>query len=390
MSDLERILPLWNELEKEQRSYVLATIVAVEGSSYRRPGALMLLAEDGRRAGTVSGGCLEAEVARRAWWLTRNGPVVEAYTTADDDGERPYGSGCGGKVYLHLERNTSAGPLLAFLADAFALRIPCAVATVMDGPSMGRHAFASPSVIYASPQEPSADERVPCLGPLQELAELALNQRESMERTIQTPEGPARAWADFRPARTGLWIFGAGDDAQPLHRMARELGWFVAVADGRAQLATRERFLQANAVKVLQRQNEVLFDSADLFRGMRSTDAAVLMTHSFDQDVRILGALMKLESAPSYIGVLGPQRRTREILKEVLGSNASAGESDFALDDRIQQALERLQAPTGIDLGADSPATIALSILAEIQKCIAKATALPLRQVRADKVMAKA
>ena len=70
MTDLEHILPLWNELESSGADYVLATIVAVEGSSYRRPGARMLLAQDGRRAGTVSGGCLEAEVAKRAWWLT--------------------------------------------------------------------------------------------------------------------------------------------------------------------------------------------------------------------------------------------------------------------------------------------------------------------------------
>jgi xanthine dehydrogenase accessory factor len=70
MTDLEHILPMWHELEAAGADYVLATIVAVEGSSYRKPGARMLLAQDGRRAGTVSGGCLEAEVARRAWWLT--------------------------------------------------------------------------------------------------------------------------------------------------------------------------------------------------------------------------------------------------------------------------------------------------------------------------------
>jgi xanthine/CO dehydrogenase XdhC/CoxF family maturation factor len=66
MIDLERILPLWRELEAVGKDYVLATIVAVEGPSYRKPGACMLLTPDGRRAGTVSGGCLEAQVASRA------------------------------------------------------------------------------------------------------------------------------------------------------------------------------------------------------------------------------------------------------------------------------------------------------------------------------------
>ena len=79
--------------------YVLATVVDVDGPSYRKPGARMLIAPDGRRAGTVSGGCLEAEVAKRAWWLTESGPLVERYSTAEDDGDMPYGSGCGGVVY---------------------------------------------------------------------------------------------------------------------------------------------------------------------------------------------------------------------------------------------------------------------------------------------------
>lgn len=388
MSDLERILPLWSELEKEHRSYVLATIVAVEGSSYRKPGALMLLAEDGRRAGTVSGGCLEAEVARRAWWLTRNGPVVEAYSTADDDGERPYGSGCGGRVYLHLERNQSAGPTLAFLADAFSQRISCAVATVLEGACMGRHAFASANVGDANRLLSGTDQLT--ADPLQNLAELAFKRRESIERKTPTPDGSSRAWADFRPARTGLWIFGAGDDAQPLQQMAHELGWFVVVADGRAHLATRERFLQADSVKVLSKmkRRESKSESADLFEGIRPSDAVVLLTHSFEQDVRILGALLELEVAPAYIGVLGPQRRTREVLKEVFRLNSS-DESDSAIDYRIDGWMGRLHAPMGIDLGADSPATIALSILAEIQKCIAKATAFPLREVRADKTLVK-
>jgi xanthine/CO dehydrogenase XdhC/CoxF family maturation factor len=82
MTDLERILSLWRELHAAGADYVLATVVAVEGPSYRKPGALMLLSADGRRAGTVSGGCLEAEVASRAWWLTESGPTIQPMTMA--------------------------------------------------------------------------------------------------------------------------------------------------------------------------------------------------------------------------------------------------------------------------------------------------------------------
>src|SRR6202453_5408108 len=123
MTDLVRILALWRELEAAGADYVLASVVAVEGPSYRKPGALMLLTADGRRGGTVSGGCLEAEVTSRAWWLTANGPTIQRYSTADDDGDRPFGSGCGGVIYLLLERRKTAAPLLAALDQAFQQRI---------------------------------------------------------------------------------------------------------------------------------------------------------------------------------------------------------------------------------------------------------------------------
>src|ERR1700760_4292471 len=128
MTDLENILPLWHELEATGSDYVLATVVDVEGPSYRKPGARMLIAGDGRRAGTVSGGCLEAEVAKRAWWLTESGPLVKGYSTADDDGEMPYGSGCGGVVHVLLERRKTSVILLDALEEAFKVRAPLAIA----------------------------------------------------------------------------------------------------------------------------------------------------------------------------------------------------------------------------------------------------------------------
>src|SRR6478752_10764347 len=112
MTDLKNILPLWHELKAADTDYVLATVVDVDGPSYRKPGARMLIAADGRRAGTVSGGCLEAEVAKRAFWLTQSGPRVERYSTAADDGDMPYGSGCGGVIFVLLERRATAASLL--------------------------------------------------------------------------------------------------------------------------------------------------------------------------------------------------------------------------------------------------------------------------------------
>jgi len=392
MTDLERILPLWRELEAGGANYVLATIVGVEGSSYRKPGARMLLAQDGRRAGTVSGGCLEAEVARRAWWLTEAGPVVGSYSTIADDGDMPYGSGCGGVVHILLERRQTAGPLLTAMESAFNARMPLAIATVLEGPQIGQRAFAGlPDVAPNGQKELSAPSfhhpsagGVGDRGPesasyfldLQHLANLVLERRTLVEKKIPVEGVQSHVWADYRSARPGLWIFSAGDDAQPLLHLARELGWFVAIADGRSHLATRERFGAADEVRVLP--IAALPDAAPAHLNLLPSDAAVVMTHSFDQDSRVLASLLALPLTPAYIGVLGPQRRTRELLAEsarLLHISASA--------ERVDHWLAQIHAPTGLDLGGEAPAAVALSILAEIQQVLSAATGLPLSEVRA-------
>jgi xanthine dehydrogenase accessory factor len=339
VTDLEQILPLWGELEGSGAEYVLATVVKVEGSSYRKPGARMLMAADGRRAGTVSGGCLEAAVAKKAWWLTESGPVVQSYSTLEDDGELPYGSGCGGVVWILLERRGTADEVMRALEKAWNARVPLVIATVIEGERIGERVF-------------------PYLAGDAELVVL----------TTFGEELPI--WVEERAARPALWIFGAGDDAKPLVKMARMLGWYVAVADGRSHLATVERFVEADAVSVLNADELPPFD-------VRAGDAAVVMTHSFEQDVLILAGLMSRAAWPAYIGALGPQWRTRELLEDV------ARKLDLIPTDKLFRGwLADLHAPTGLDLGAETPAAIALSIVAEIQKTLTGGTGMPLRQVR--------
>jgi xanthine/CO dehydrogenase XdhC/CoxF family maturation factor len=375
MTDLENILPLWRELKTSGADYVLATVVAVEGPSYRKPGARMLLANDGRRRGTVSGGCLEAEVARRSWWLTESGPVVERYSTVEDDGDMPYGSGCGGVVFLLLERRATAAPLLAALEAAFNQRVSLAIATVLEGPNIAHRAFAGLRSDFVCTSRAEVSLSLPLDPELNDLADLAFARRTSIDKRTLIGGTETRVWADYRPARPGLWIFGAGDDAIPLLRLSRELGWFVAVADGRSHLATRGRFRAADAVSVLPIAD--LPDAASAL-DLRPTDAAVVMTHSFEQDSRILASLLALEHPLAYLGVLGPQRRTRELLAEAARLLQLPHPTD-----RAELWLARLHAPTGIDLGAETPVTIALSIVAEIQQTLAAASAQPMSKVRA-------
>jgi len=387
MKDLQRILRLWRGLEAEGADYVLATVVAVEGPSYRKPGAGMLLAQDGRRAGTVSGGCLEAEVARRSWWHTANGPSVQRYSTVEEDGDRPYGSGCGGVVWLLLERRTTAALLLNALDQAFLGRAPMAVATILEGDLVGSRAFAgldsgqalvSP---YLAPSFAGADS-------LRVLAQQALESRSSAECGLTQQGTKVRIWTDFRPARPGLWIFGAGDDAQPLLQMGKALGWYVTVADGRSHLATRERFAVADETHVMSVEEMPSGRTAQSAKrpsalaNLRPQDAVVVMTHSFEQDSRVLASLMALEAQPAYIGVLGPQRRTKQLLAEAARLLDPGSDLDSSNVAKVERWLAELHAPTGLDLGAESPETIALSVVAEIQKSFAGATARPLSEVR--------
>ena len=380
MTDLQRILPLWHELEDQGTDYVLATVIAVEGPSYRKPGACMLLARDGRRAGTVSGGCLEAEVARRAWWHTANGPSVQRYSTIEEDGDRPYGSGCGGVVWLLLERRPTAAPLLNALDLAFWRRVPLAIATILEGEQTGRRAFAGLAPVQMSESAIAAPDTLQCR------ADWTLTRECPAEGRLLLQGAVVRFWADFRPSRQGLWIFGAGDDARPLLQLGNALGWYVTVADGRSHLAIRERFASADEIHVLPVAEMPARQSAErpaVFANLRSQDAVVVMTHSFEQDSRVLASLLALDVRPSYIGVLGPQRRTRELLAEALHLLDANRNSAYSISDTVESWLAELHAPTGLDLGADSPETVALSIIAEIQKSFAAASARPLREVRA-------
>jgi xanthine/CO dehydrogenase XdhC/CoxF family maturation factor len=264
MTDLDYILPLWDDLRTSETPYVLATVVEVEGSGYRKAGARMMIAADGRRAGTISGGCLEGEVARKAFWHTKNGPALRRYSTSPEDGEVPFGMGCGGVIHVLLERAETAEPLLQRLAAHYSQRTPLAIATVLDSHHLAKRTFWPQFVEDDCSETP----------PLHEIARQGYEEQSSFSCTIPLANGgTSPACVEWNPARPGLFVFGAGDDAIPLVKFARQLGWFVSIADGRSHLATLARFPDAHATRALLARPLPDFD-------FRPTDAAVLMTHS--------------------------------------------------------------------------------------------------------------
>ena len=280
MKEITEILKTVASLADGEKA-ILATVIDVRGSGYRLPGARMLILASGQTVGTVSGGCLEADVLERAKKvLSADKAEIFTYdTTENEDSVFSLNMGCRGIIQILLEPLGKDSVLVAEMRAAY--------------------------------------------------------ERRVASENIELP--------------VAVLLFGAGADAVPFVRIASELGWQVTVHDHRPAFLTEERF--PAAVKLVPQNAE---DPLDKIASDNCT-ATVIMTHNYARDRFILPAL--LNSDVFYIGALGPKRRTEQLLEEL-----AAEGKNFTADQ-----LGRLYAPVGLDIGADTPETIALSILGEIQ-----------------------
>lgn len=309
MRERRKIVELW----RGGKAAALVTLVRVEGSSYRRVGARLLVTTDGEYAGSISGGCLEAEVVRKAAWMTRAGAVMERYSTVfDDTAEIPYGLGCGGTVDVLIE--PAGTPEFEALMEALEMSLQ----------GERRH------VVTRLPEGGARLSRAAG----EEVVEI--DAESVFEEWIEAPQR--------------LFVFGAGDDAQPMVQMAALMGWSVTVVDGRAQWARAERFPDATRVV-----------AAATFEGLgeeiREKDAAVVMSHGYEQDRMWLEELLK--RGPRYLGLLGSRHRSALLVSEAA----------VALGWSVERACTGLFAPVGLDIGGDGAEAIALAVVAEIQAC---------------------
>lgn len=347
MHDLHAILDAWRTLEHSNRDAVLATVVHVKGSAYRRPGARMLILPDGRRIGSVSGGCLEGDVAKKAWWFTEGRPAVRVYdTSSEEDAVWEFGLGCSGVIQVLLERleTESAREAMELLDSCRACRKPAVMATVIrvregSAARVGDHLFF--------PATAACDD-------LRPHALAALHERRS--RLVHLDD--SEVFVEYIGPPPALVIFGAGHDAIPVARIAKELGWHVTVADGRPAYARVERFPLADRV--------VLTDSGNPLAGIeidRET-CVVLMTHNYPGDGKLLQGI--LPARPRYLGLLGPKRRTERLFEEI----------------GVSPGADHVHAPVGLDIGAETPEAIALSIVSEIQAVLAGRSGMKLRSRR--------
>jgi xanthine/CO dehydrogenase XdhC/CoxF family maturation factor len=337
---------------------VLVTLVRRTGSSYRGPGARMLVFPDAH-AGTISGGCLEGEILRRAAWTARSGAVVKNYSTYYDEvDEMPYGLGCGGAVDLLFEPLSS--PETQALMQALDRSLGgerLLAATLWPAPDtpMQRVVLHPDGALVFASGSLDAESRCHLASAARQLsaeghasAASLLMQRNGAEQMVfvETLLPPQR-----------IFLFGAGDDSRPLAHLAHLLGWRVVVADGRPDLARAERFPGAETVLHLPQTRP---RQADMLATLRLTreDAAVLLTHSYEQDRALLPQLLPL--GLRYLGLMGARHRSRLLLQE----------SALELGWTPEQCLERVHAPVGLDLGGDQPEEIALAIVAELQSVL--------------------
>lgn len=322
MVDRRRIVDLWHR----GSARVLVTLVRVEGSSYRRPGAHLLIANNAAEyAGSISGGCLESEVVRKASWFIERGPTLRRYSTLfDDTADIPFGLGCGGVVDLFFEPVDS--PECQALLHA------------MEASLRGEE-------FRVLTRLPEAD--VPFGRVVSDFSgKLAFRSASLAPEDLEA--GSSHMFAEHLSGPQRLFVLGAGDDVQPLVRMASLLGWRVFVADGRAQLARAERFPEAESVYVL--------DSASRL-DLQPHDAVVLMTHSYEQDRALLAGLLSAPVVPGYIGLLGASHRSSLLVSEAAALVGST----------VSECCRRVWAPVGLDLGGDGAEAIALAVVAEVQ-----------------------
>lgn len=322
-------------------SLVLATVVATVGSTYRKPGAMMLIARGGAYEGLISGGCLEGDLLQHAAGVFASGLAARVTYDmhADEDLVWNLGLGCDGVIHLllqRLDRNHDFGFLRQLEASGQARRaVLLALVTQTDGKlPLGAFGMVDSSDISIGETE------------LRQFLEEMRDEWPTWRHEY------LRCGADLQaeavvvniPARTRVLLCGAGPDAVPMARACAELGWEVVVADHRPAFARAERF--PPGCTVLQTRPERLAQALDL----ATLDAAVIMSHHLENDSIYLAALAPHDIP--YVGVLGPRARRDRLLEMA----RCPGRSVYG--------------PVGLDIGAELPASIALAVAAEIHAAL--------------------
>ena len=355
MRELLDLLNRADVLTREGHPAVLATLVKIQGSAYRHAGARMLIERDGTWTGFLSAGCLESDLALRSKEVLETGkPRIVTYdTSAPEDIVWGLGLGCNGLLDILLERTDSPSVqrALHYIRSCTNDRRAGVMATLVHT-QPDRHGHSGTCAVLL-PDGTIQSELTDW--PARELAaEMDAVAQSGISSTIalEMPDGPAEVFVEALPPPVRVAVYGSGPDVPPLVTITRNLGWHVTVLDRRSEQLLRQGLPEAD---------EVISVPPEQVPGRLTPakdTALLIMTHNFAIDKELLRAW--LPTAAPYLGILGPRRRTEELLDALRKEGFHP----------TSQQLGRLHSPVGLDIGSDSPGSIALAIVAEIEAAL--------------------
>lgn len=354
---INRIIKTFHDWQHTGEPIVLATVYDTAGSTYSKPGQRILIRGNADYQGLVSGGCLEGDLAERAKSVLVDGsPAVITYDMRDEaDDIFGLGVGCNGmiRVFLQVLQKEDRYEPFATIAGRFLADQPSSTATVVVSENV--ELPAGSTLIW--PQSFAASDDL-IFTAFKKLIGGCKDVLASGSSYFDESDGMAVIYSPLKPV-SRLLVLGAGIDAVPVVGIASELGWRVSVADHRPAYLDNKEFAGA--------ESTVLVVPSELARDFKleNFDAVIVMSHHFRTDQVYLAQLA--ESAIPYIGVLGPPAR-KERLLEALGESGN-------------RLAKHLKGPVGLDIGADSPESIALSLIAEIHAVLKGADGLALTRV---------
>lgn len=359
MKEIEDIIQAFHKASLQCKKTALATVVHVEGSSYRRPGARMLVTEDGELTGAISGGCLEGDALRKALLaINQQQNKLVTYDTMDEE-DTAIGIqlGCNGIVHILFEPIDTAkenNPIV--LLEKAAVQITNSIVVTLfnlDGSQIqyGTCLFVAGNFRYGKIEVSAINNEIE-----EDIAAVSANNYSVIQ---QYAAENISALIELIKPPVELIIAGAGNDAFPLVQMAHVLGWHTTIVDGRKTHANTQRFPGVKRIVVAKPAdavNQITINEQTVF---------VLMSHNYNYDLAMLKELIHTNSG--YIGVLGPKKKLQKMLDELRLQGMDTGNTD------------KIYGPTGLDIGAETAEEIALSIIAEIKAVLSNKNAGTLR-----------
>ncbi|MDR9458109.1 MAG: XdhC family protein [Salegentibacter sp.] len=366
MRELDAIISQYELLKEQDVQGVLATVVHVDGSSYRRAGARMLIDEFGNITGAISGGCLEGDALRKALHaLHQQKNKLVTYDTSDED-DAIIGAqlGCNGIIQvlfepLDYEDELNPCELLKKLIDQ---KNPSAI-VVQFNLNKSKEQPGTKLVISENSEVFGSKPEEELFKNILEQAHLTLKNNKSHFAEYLIDEETQHIFIQNYQPPVKLIIVGAGNDAQILAQQADLLGWDVVVTDGRPTHANKERF--TSSCQIIVSKPEQTLENIEIDH----RSCFVLMSHNYNYDLAVLKLLLAEKMIP-YIGILGPLKKYQRMLGEL-------EEEGFDLK---KEGVNNIYAPVGLEIGAETPAEIGLSILAEIQSVLTGKNARSLRE----------